>query len=307
MRTSDKSKQEKKILLVASSAIIIFAFIIMFYIIPMTIPPSPRLPDRFGTSEIYPTVQGGREWFINMQDPFEDEIISFNSDNSLVDQQPDGSWRINSSQVRISVETLLGQKEWKNIEMTGYIKMISSTLTRGSSESIEEDEASKEEDSLNPHISWRARGGRHNDLVPCEGTALSGALYIDGRVNWKKEIWHTGGYTDARGESDLTVPLVNKWIGWKIALYNINNNSAVKMESYLDANANNNWLLVSEVEDKGGWYADASDEVFYSIDCGRTKDHIITNEGPIATFRADNLIFDFKNLSIREILPIPTN
>jgi hypothetical protein len=307
MRTSDKSKQKKKILLVASSAIIIFAFIIMFYIIPMTIPPSPRLPDRFGTSEIYPSVQGGREWFINMQDPFEDEIISFNSDNSLVDQQPDGSWRMNSSQVRISVETLLGQKEWKNIEMTGYIKMISSTLTRGSSESIEEDEASKEEDSLNPHISWRARGGRHNDLVPCEGTALSGALYIDGRVSWKKEIWHTGGYTDARGESDLTVPLVNKWIGWKIALYNINNNSAVKMESYLDANANNNWLLVSEVEDKGGWYADASDEVFYSIDCGRTKDHIITNEGPIATFRADNLIFDFKNLSIREILPIPTN
>ena len=272
----------------------------------MTIPPPPRLIDRFGTSEIYPTIQGGREWFVNMQDPFRDEIISFNSDNSL-EQQPDGSWRMNNSQVRISIGTLLGQTQWKNIEMTGYVRMISSTPAGDSSESDEEDEAGEEEDSLDPHISWRARGGRHNDLVPCEGTALSGALYVDGRVSWKKEIWHTGGYTDAQGESHITVPLMNKWVGWKTAMYNINNNSAVKMESYLDVNADNNWILVSEVEDKGGWFADTSDDVFYSTDCGRTKDHIITNSGPIATFRADNLIFDFKNFSIREILSIPNN
>jgi hypothetical protein len=305
MRTSDKPKQKRKILLIISPALIIFAFIIIFYIIPVTIPPPPKLLDRFGASEIYPTNQGGREWFINMQDPFEDEIISFNSDNYL-DQQPDGSWRINSSQVRISVNTAPGQEEWKNVEMTGYVRMISSILTTESSVTYDED-GDGEEDSLNPHITWRARGGRHNDLVPCEGTALNGGLYLDGRVRWKKEIWHTGGYTDALGESQIPISLMNKWIGWKTAMYNIDNNSAVRMESYLDINSDNNWILVSEVEDRGSWYADTTDEIFYSADCGRTKDYIIINSGPIATFRADNLIFDFKNLSIREILPIPAN
>jgi hypothetical protein len=34
------------------------------------------LINRFGIREIYPTVQRGREWFMNMKDPFEDEIVS---------------------------------------------------------------------------------------------------------------------------------------------------------------------------------------------------------------------------------------
>jgi hypothetical protein len=122
-------------------------------------------------------------------------------------------------------------------------------------------------------------------------------------VSWKKEIWHTGGYTDARGISEIPNSLVNKWIGWKTIMYNLDNDSSVKMESYLDINANNNWNKISEVEDNGKWYADTSDEEFYSVDCGKEKDYVITNSGPIATFRADNLIFDFKNLSIREIIP----
>jgi hypothetical protein len=84
-------------------------------------------------------------------------------------------------------------------------------------------------------------------------------------------------------------------------MYNLESDSSVKMESYLDIDAKNKWEKVSEVEDNGKWYADTSDEEFYSVDCGKEKDYIITNSGPTATFRADNLIFDFKNLSIREI------
>jgi hypothetical protein len=75
--------------------------------------------------------------------------------------------------------------------------------------------------------------------------------------------------------SEIPSSIVNKWIGWKTIMYNIENNSAVKMESYLDIDANNNWIKVSEVEDKGGWYADTSDEIFYSANCGREKDYII--------------------------------
>ncbi|MGH9926323.1 MAG: hypothetical protein ACRD5B_13195 [Nitrososphaeraceae archaeon] len=308
MKIPDNAKHRKRIVLIASSTLVLFIIFILFYTrfiitpLPLPIPEGERRMDQFGTLQIYPTVQNGREWFINMQDPFDDEIVSFNSDIAL-DQHSDNSWRVNSSNVRLRVNTLPGQEEWKNVEMTGYVRMISSTLTAGSNELSDHEEGSEDGDSSDPHLTWRARGGRHNDMVPCEGTALNGGLYIDGKVSWKKEIWHTGGYTDARGVSEIPNSLVNKWIGWKTIMYNLDNDLSVKMESYLDINANNNWNKISEVEDNGKWYADTSDEEFYSVDCGKEKDYVITNSGPIATFRADNLIFDFKNLSIREIIP----
>jgi hypothetical protein len=306
MKISDNAKRRKIILLGASSILVLLIIFIVLYT-RFVIPPSPlpipeeeRKTDRFGTLQIYPTIQGGREWFVNMQDPFDDDIVSFNSDTTL-DRQSDDSWRINSSEVRIRVDTSPGQEEWKNVEMTGYVKMISPILTTDSAEFPDQDEGSEDGDSLDPHLTWRARGGRHNDMVPCEGTALNGGLYLDGKVSWKKEIWHTGGYSDARGVSEIPISFINKWIGWKTVMYNLESDSSVKMESYLDIDAKNNWEKVSEVEDNGKWYADTSDEEFYSVDCGKEKDYIITNSGPTATFRADNLIFDFKNLSIREI------
>jgi hypothetical protein len=79
--------------------------------------------------------------------------------------------------------------------------------------------------------------------------------------------------------------------------------AAVKMESYLDDKNNNNWTKVTDVIDNGGWYARNSDKEFYSVDCDRPKDYIITNGGPIVTFRADGIVLDFKNLSVREIRP----
>ena len=86
-------------------------------------------------------------------------------------------------------------------------------------------------------------------------------------------------------------------------MYNIDNDTSVKMESYIDDNNDNVWKKVNEVTDEGGWFAISSDEEFNSVNCNKAKDYVITNSGPIATFRADNIAFDFKNLSIREIQP----
>jgi hypothetical protein len=151
----------------------------------------------------------------------------------------------------------------------------------------------------------RARGGAHSSENPCDGTALNGSFdVLKGETFWKKEIWHTGGYTNSRGTTmAIDSPLLNNWIGLKVVMYNINNGTAVKMETYIDANNTNQWTKVTEVTDEGGWFANSSDEVFNSADCGKSKDYVITNSGPIATFRADNIAFDFKNLSIREINP----
>jgi hypothetical protein len=83
----------------------------------------------------------------------------------------------------------------------------------------------------------------------------------------------------------------------------IGNLTAVKTEPYLDIDNNGNWSKVTEFVDSGGWYARTPDAEFYSADCGEPKDYIVINSGPIATFRTDNMVLDFRDLSIREIRP----
>ena len=79
------------------------------------------------------------------------------------------------------------------------------------------------------------------------------------------------------------------------------NDTSVKMESYLDNNGNNNWTKISSLVDKCDWYVYNSD--FYDVDCNRPENYIVTNSGSIVGFRTDNIIWDFKYLSIREISP----
>jgi hypothetical protein len=62
------------------------------------------------------------------------------------------------------------------------------------------------------------------------------------------------------------------------------------------------WVKASEIIDNGRWYAKSSDEEYYSANCSRPKDYIITEGGPLVTFRSDNLVWSFRNLSVREIM-----
>jgi hypothetical protein len=73
------------------------------------------------------------------------------------------------------------------------------------------------------------------------------------------------------------------------------------MESYIDNKNTNYWVKVTNVIDNGDWYAKSPNEEFFSVDCGGPKNYVISNGGPIVTLRSDNIVWDFKNLSIREI------
>jgi hypothetical protein len=266
--------------------------------------------DKFGIKEIYPTMEDGREWYVNMANPRNDPIFSLGSNQSIIKQNNssssndgdgnvggDGiSWRITNPQVRMIVDTPPGYAQWKNVEITGYVKIDKTNITT----------AEHYQDDIPDHIAWLARSGVHTDNAPCNGTALSGAIRDDGTVGWKKEIWFTGGYTNESAKAKPTSSIVGRWIGWKVVVYNIDNNDkAVKMESYLDDKNNNHWIRVTNLTDSGGWYADTSDKEFYSANCGKPKDYIVTNSGPRVYFRADNMVLDFKNLSVREIEPPP--
>ena len=65
---------------------------------------SSKEEDKFGIKEIYPTKPGGREWFLNSDDPRSDGIFFITSDKNIT-RQSDGSWLINSSEVRMNVDT----------------------------------------------------------------------------------------------------------------------------------------------------------------------------------------------------------
>lgn len=257
---------------------------------PAPIVISKNMTDKFGTLVVYPTKKGGREWYVDMHNPNGDGVFNTGSE---IQRQIDGSWQIglNASQngyeqVRMNVESPTELTEWKDVEITGYAKILN---------------ASDENDAL----VWYARGNRHNKNVPCEGTSLKGGITVSGTISWVKEIWHTGGYTHERGKKKVTEPILGKWIGWKVAIYNIyeksTNSTFVKMESYLDGNAANRWVKVADEIDRGGWKASTPDSVFYSANCGRPQDYVITDPNKIAAFRSDNMIWNFQNLSVREI------
>jgi hypothetical protein len=228
-----KTSRITTIVVIAVATIIIIVlsyYFIAFFNKPPTNISHNRALDKFGIKEIYPTTIGGREWFINMDNPENDGI--FNPE-SPIRRQPDSSWQIAgrhkigkyNEEVRMNVNTTPGDKQWKNVEITGYAKVVSKSSPNNND---------------NADLDWYARGGRHNSSIPCESTALHGGLYIDGSVGWKKDILQVAGYTDARDKAKVTDSILGRWIGWKVVIYNINNDTAVKMESYLDDKDNNN-------------------------------------------------------------------
>ena len=135
--------------------------------------------DKFGIREIYPTKENGREWYVNMENPKDDQNFSITFNPNLT-RQVDGSWRISVPVVRMNVKTLEGESNWKNVEMTGYVKIVS-VIENSSNKVIEND------------LTWYARGGKHNPEFPCEATAYMGGLYDNGKVGWKEELWFVGG------------------------------------------------------------------------------------------------------------------
>jgi len=253
--------------------------------------------DIFGIKKLYPTKSGGEEWFMNMNNPTSDS--RFNPQNTIT-KNPDGSWKMKATQVRMSVYTstgydgddiptldhssiatkgyMLRSNDWRNFEMTQYVKV----------------NTSPSDDNFSPN----GRGGRHTGAgAPegCEGSSMKGDVFFSGKVRFAKEQWHVSYvFTNLKTP---TSSIEDKWIGIKFIVYNFveNNKVVVKTELWLDTNNSGNFVKVDETVDRGGWGTEGTE-------CGGAPDQIISWGGPITTFRWDTATdVDFKNLSVREI------
>jgi hypothetical protein len=257
----------------------------------------PTTFDQFGIGEIYPTDNGGREWYVNMSDPKSDPYFR-NLDKLQFIRQQYGSWRVFSIDSQVRMEAWSPENEkWLNVEITGYAKIVNTT---------------KDSDLLQMY----SRGGKHTYADPCIGSAYKARLYGNGIATWVKEVTFPA-YTDERGIVRVTsIPVDGRWVGFKAVIYNFNENDQtyVRMESYIDddvtdANGNlevkNNWRLASVVEDRGGWATDNDD---FDPRCGVARDAILNSPGGgstgnIVAWRTDHTTWDFKYLSAREIEP----
>jgi F5/8 type C domain/Putative metal-binding motif len=257
--------------------------------------------DPFGIQKIYPTKQGGEEWFMDMTDGKDPR-----SDPPSMTKNSDGSFKVKSTKVRYGVFTTAGYdankiesldqadleekgysqspNDWKNFEITGYVK-----VNKGNSDE---------------NFAWYGRGGRHTgngSPEGCEGTAYKGDLFYDGRVRFAKEQWHVSYvFTDHK---EAMSSIEGKWVGFKTIMWNMvqDGKTVVKMEIWVDKNEDGNqdgpWEKVDENIDGGGWGTEGGE-------CGGKPDQILSWGGPIATFRWDGATdVDIKNFSVREIQP----
>jgi hypothetical protein len=255
--------------------------------------------DNFGIIKLYPTKSGGEQWFMNMNNPLGDS--RFNPQNTIT-KNPDGSWKMKSTKVRMAVYTstgydqddiptldhsviaskgyMLAPNDWRNFEMTQYVKV----------------NTSPNDDNLSPN----GRGGRHTGDGPpegCEGSSMKGDVFFSGKVRFAKEQWHVS-YVFTSLKS-ATGSIEDKWVGVKFVVYNFQENgkTVVKTQLWLDKNNNGMFVKVDENVDRGGWGTEGTE-------CGGAPDQRITWGGPITTFRWDTATdVDFKYLSVREIAP----
>ena len=279
----------------------------------ITTPPSPPSNGGGGTGDntgpadgvkmIYPTVSGGETWFFNPTNPNDGQL---ERNGAEISKNSDGSWRlkagttrmlaftkssgITSDESRASLPTYDYSKlaqtgyfykptDWKNIEITIYVKVLSAS--GGGDE-----------------ISLVSKSVRHSTNVHqgCGGSSYHNNIdFTNGKFKFKKEMWHVN--YDIKPYSGISIgSTMNKWIGFKGIVYNLPDGS-VKLESYVDKDNNNNWQKATELLDKGNWGDDMTH-------CNaRTDGAPITWGSPYVIFKSNGVTYDFKKISVREIVP----
>jgi hypothetical protein len=135
----------------------------------------------FGIKKLYQIKNNGEEWYMNMNDPNGDP--RFNPRNTIT-KNPDDSWKMKATQVPMEVYTstgydhddiptldhsviaskgyMLRSNDWRNFEMTQYVKV----------------NTSPSDDNFSPN----GRGGKHTliDTPPegCEGSSMKGDIFF---------------------------------------------------------------------------------------------------------------------------------
>lgn len=262
-----------------------------------------------GVKMIYPPTLGGENWFLNPSninnDPRflpgtildGDSEIGYTAMTTVANLWVKTSTGFTVGAVSSNVDHgelsgrgyMLSQQDWKDTEMTTYVKFVSGDQTLA--------------------ISMQCRGANEDGVHNCASTKYLTEIGFDGRQRFGKKQWNISqinkDWTDTSVLKDGKDTMGQGWFGIKFMAYNIgigtgnpSGNYGVKLETWIDYDNNNNWVKVAETVDSGGWGN--------TDNCGANvpTDQIISWGGPLAVFNFYNLgEIRFKLLSVRSISP----
>lgn len=231
------------------------------------------LKDQFGISMLFETIPEGREWFIDPVFPPADDI--FEVRDQTIKRLDDGYWYAEGNppdfQTRILIKSPEGMELWKNVELTGYFRVLKTYGVAPLGNESARDEPSEADYAIQAY----ARGGIHSNQLmkgldgkerslSCVGSAYKGKIYFDGGSSIAKEIGHPVYASERfrevgleKGSSNATSwtrvgeglfePLVSsyplqspsRWIGIKVVIYDYKENGIeyAKIQTYIDDDA----------------------------------------------------------------------
>src|SRR5215208_1600538 len=244
------------------------------------VPLSEGGTDKWGIKELYPTASNGPTWYISeVKDPTTDSLFYYGIyEGTTIKSIGTGVWQVDARSgtqehgIRMHVDSPTGK--WKNTEMTGYFNIHSG----------------------DDQFTMIARHGpSYHDNGGCEAYGYYALTAVDGQVFFKKKLYHfNNGYTKRLAQVNALGDIHDEWVGMKFAVYDLPNGD-VKLELWIDkGDMTNKWQKETELIDKGNLAVTGGD------DCGRDATDKI-DSGTRVSFRADNSLFDFKKLSVREI------